>query len=346
MSRLRRALPAVLLVVIAACSRERGATKTPPPEPTDVATPSASPTPTPVPTPNLSYFRIEHAMEHVRAIGVEIGRREAGTEGDRKAAAYISSEIEELGWTVREQAFPLPEGAQGTESSNVIGTPPRFDDSEPYVIVGGHRDSLRGPGANDNATGIAAMLEIARAIRVKAARLPVVLVAFGAEERQFGPGSPHHIGSEFYVSKMSQQARDNLAALVNLDMIGRGDVITCGRMSVGPRDGTDRCLKLGQQLGIAVKERVTPNWSDNGSFLTEGMNAAWLWTGDDPCCYHNLRDTIDRVQPHDLARSGKLALAIVRSYSPSDRGIARMEPSSSSELQALPRATPPNRRSL
>jgi hypothetical protein len=63
-----------------------------------------------------------------------------------------------------------------------------------------------------------------------------------------------------------------------------------------------------------VRERETPDWSDNGTFLREGMNATWLWTGEYPCCYHNPKDTIDIVRPGDVDRSGRLALAIVRSY--------------------------------
>jgi len=251
-------------------------------------------------------------MDHVRAVGVEIGNRQAGTDGDRSTSSYVTREIEELGWRAEEQKFALP---QGGESSNVIGRPPGFDENAPYLIVGAHRDSLRGPGVNDNATGVALSLEIARAVDARPAALPVMVIAFGAEERQPAGGRPHHIGSTHFVSQMSEQARRNLVALVNIDMVGRGDTIFCSRMSVGPTEGTERCVRLAKELDIAARERVTPDWSDNGSFLKEGMNAAWLWTGDDDCCIHSPRDTIDRVRPADVERSGRLALAIVRSYS-------------------------------
>ncbi len=251
-------------------------------------------------------------MDHVRALGVEIGYRQAGTKGDRSAARYITRRIEELGWEAAEQKFALP---QGGESSNVIGRPPGFDERAPYLIVGGHRDSLRGPGVNDNATGVALALEIARAVDARGAGLPVVFIAFGAEERQPATGRPHHIGSRYFVPLMSEAARRNLVAMVNIDMVGHGDVIFCSHMSVGPTEGTERCVRLAKELGIAAQGRVTPDWSDNGSFLTRGMNAAWLWSGDDPCCIHSPRDTMERVRPGDVDRSGRLALAIVRSYS-------------------------------
>ncbi len=250
-------------------------------------------------------------MEHVRALAVEIGYRPAGTEGDGEAATYIAGRIEALGWRVERRPFSLP---QGGESWNVVGIPPGFDERAPYLLIGGHYDSLNGPGANDNASGIGVALELVRELDERRAGLPVLFVAFGAEERQPTPDRPHHVGSRHYVSQMSADAKRNLVAMINVDMVGHGDTIICGRMSSGPREATDRCLARASELGIAVRERVTPDWSDNGSFLREGMNAAWVWTGELDCCYHNPRDTIDVVRSGDVERSGRLAMAIVRSY--------------------------------
>lgn len=273
--------------------------------------PTAAPTPTPTPDPALGRFDVAKAMDHVRALSVEIGQREAGSPGDLHAADYISERFERIGWTAREQTFLLP---QGGESSNVIGTPPSFDDTEPYVMVGAHRDSFRGPGANDNASGVAVVLDIARAVDAIAAPLPVMAVAWGAEERQPYKGQPSRVGSRFFVSRMSQAARSNLVVYVNLDVVGHGASITCGRLDVGPRDGTARCVSEAKELGIDAVEKELPDWSDHGPFQQAGLNASWVWTGDVACCYHNPRDTIDNVRPHDLRRSAELALAIVRSY--------------------------------
>ena len=265
------------------------------------------------PTSDPGVFGVDGAMDHVRALSVEIGYRLAGTEGDDEAAAYIARHIEALGWRAERRPFALP---QGGESWNVVGIPPGFDERSPYLLIGGHYDSLNGPGANDNASGIGLLLEVARVLDQRPAGLPVLFVAFGAEERQPTPDrpQPNHVGSRHYVSQMSPEARRNLVAMINVDMVGHGDTILCGRMSSGPREGTERCVALAKELGIAVRERVTPDWSDNGPFLREGMNAAWLWTGELECCFHNPKDTIDVVRPADVERTGRLALAIVRSY--------------------------------
>jgi hypothetical protein len=70
------------------------------------------------------------------------------------------------------------------------------------------------------------------------------------------------------------------------------------------------------ELGFDAVERELPDWSDHGPFADAGLNNAWIWTGDVECCYHNARDTTTNVDPSDLKRSGRLALAIVRSYEP------------------------------
>ncbi len=252
-------------------------------------------------------------MADDRALSVEIGRRDAGLPGAARAADYIATEIAKLGWRVERRPFPLP---QGGASWNVVGLPPGFSEQRPYLLLGGHYDTRNGPGANDNGTGIAIALELMRELALRPAPLPVAFVAFGAEEVQPVPGTGHHhIGSRYYVAHMSADARRNLVAFVNLDMVGVGPAVLCMRTTDAPREGTLRCVRKGVEIGVPTREVVTPDWSDNGSFLRVGMNAAALWTGEQTCCNHTPQDTIEKVQPDAVQRVGKLALAILRSYS-------------------------------
>jgi hypothetical protein len=253
-------------------------------------------------------------MADDRALSVEIGRRDASLPGAARAADYVAAELAKVGWNVERRAFPLP---QGGVSWNVVGLPPGFTEQRPYLLLGAHYDTRQGPGANDNGTGIAVALELVRKLAVRPAHVPVAFVAFGAEEVQPVPGTGHHhIGSRYYVAHMSAAARRNLVAYVNLDMVGVGPVVLCMRTANAPREGTLRCVREGVEIGVPTREVVTPDWSDNGSFLREGMNSASLWTGEQTCCNHTPRDTIEKVQPGALRRVGRLALAILRSYSP------------------------------
>ncbi len=250
-------------------------------------------------------------MAHDRVLAVNIGIRETGTAGDVRTANYVVSQLHDIGMQVKQQSFPLPKG--GT-STNIVGIPPGFDENKPYLIVGGHRDSLRGPGANDNGTGIATSLEVARVLSVRPAALPVLFVAFGAEEVEPDRNHSHHVGSKAYVAAMSDAARRNLVAFVNIDMVGIGSQIHCPRMVTGSREGADRCARLARAMHIPVIEEVQPNYSDHGTFILANMDAAWIWAGDDLCCYHSPRDVFPRVQPAEVDRAGRLALALLRSY--------------------------------
>src|SRR5207248_833944 len=184
---------------------------------------------------------------------VAMGIRETGTPGDVRTQAFIESYIRAIGWTVREQVFPIPRG--GT-SKNIIGLPPGFDGHKPYVIFGGHYDSLRGPGANDNGTGITASMEIARALAVRPAPVQTMFVGIGAEEVEPDAHHSHHVGSKAFVAAMSDEARRNLVAMVNIDMIGWGTIVHCPRLPTGITEGAERCVRIGRRLGFDARPEV------------------------------------------------------------------------------------------
>jgi Zn-dependent M28 family amino/carboxypeptidase len=241
-------------------------------------------------------------------LSVEIGIRRTGREGDRAAAAYVHGQLSALGLDARLVPFTTPAGDETWNVVAGVGT------STPYLLVGAHYDTVAAsPGGNDNGTGTASLIEVARALRAQPARLPVALVAFGAEEVQPGPKGTHHLGSRAYVTSMNADARRNLAAMLSIDEVGYGRSLVFGRLSVGPQEATQRLLRVAAQLGIAARERVTPDWSDNGPFLKAGLNAGWLWSGEDPA-YHSPRDTFEHVQWDSVERAGRLLLAVLRSY--------------------------------
>ena len=111
------------------------------------------------------------------------------------------------GW----QWFPVPGGdswgvpVDAGRSSTWSPTPPASTPAAPYLLVGAHLDTVAvAPGAEDNASGVAVLLELAR---VLAGEPRVVLVAFGGEE-PVGPGDLHHFGSKHYVAHAADAAAD------------------------------------------------------------------------------------------------------------------------------------------
>jgi hypothetical protein len=135
-------------------------------------------------------FSADAAFVHVRRLAGRIGPRPAGSKAYRRAVRYVRTEFTTLGYETALQRFPLP---QGGRSWNVVATAP--GDGSIRLLLGAHLDTVPGsPGGNDNASGVAAVLEAARVLAGAPSIDGLALVAFGAEE--FQPQGGHHIGSE------------------------------------------------------------------------------------------------------------------------------------------------------
>jgi aminopeptidase YwaD len=169
------------------------------------------------------------------------------------------------------------------------------------------------PGANDNASGVAVLLEVARVLAARPAPLPVVFVAFGAEEGRPGPRHQSLGGSRHYAQGLSPEAARNLAAMINLDMIGRGDVLLSTQRLNMKRGVHKRMLGLAGRLGVPAREHFTPQVSDSVPFASRGIETGWLWTGVEPA-YHSPLDTPEKITPETLDWAGRLTLATIRSY--------------------------------
>ena len=150
---------------------------------------------------------------HVRKLSVELAPRdEKSLDNLNRVAAYIKSEFSESGASVSEQPYRI----QGTVYRNVIA---QFGpESEERVIVGAHYDTAGPlPGADDNASGVAGLIELARLLGRQQPALRVELVAFSLEEppyfRTTGMGSSVHAES-------LRQQNVRVRAMFCLEMIG------------------------------------------------------------------------------------------------------------------------------
>ena len=188
------------------------------------------------------------------------------------------------------------------------------------VVVGAHLDSvLEGPGINDNATGSAALLEIAEEISELGIdpRNRIRFAWWGGEESGL-------LGSEYYVSQLSKRQIANHFVNLNFDMVGsvnyvrfvydgNGDATgTKGPAGSGQVEGT--FLQYFRSQGLETEPTAFDGRSDYGPFIAVGIPAGGLFTGAeglkteeeeaiyggeagvayDPC-YHQACDTIDNV---------------------------------------------------
>ncbi len=246
------------------------------------------------------------ALDHVRVLAHDIGPRPAGTRSDRRASRYIQTWFEELGYTSTRRRFTLP---QGGHSWNVIARVPGAPTASP-IVIGAHYDTVAGsPGANDNASGVGVLIDLADALRNSPHASSVTLVAFGAEEFQPGTGK-HHVGSDAYVRRMSDADRDALRAMVSADMVGKARRFIVARLA-GSRRGASRLLADAvRSEGMRPKVRVLGDISDHGPFARAGMPAAFLWTGDEPN-HHQPSDRMRNLDRRALPRALRVLFAFV-----------------------------------
>jgi len=170
------------------------------------------------------------------------------------------------------------------------------------VLLGAHVDSVEGsPGANDNASGVAAALEAARLLRSPTPPWTVEVAAFGAEEGGL-------FGSAAYAR--SERGR-GLSAMLNLDMVGVGTRLLVGNTGQDRRV-VEAVLQAARELEVRVEARRMGS-SDHVSFEREGIPAAMLHRPDDPH-YHSPEDTPDKVRPELLEPVVRLSAATLRQH--------------------------------
>lgn len=158
---------------------------------------------------------IEALSSHVRELSVKIGERSVVRgDGLDRAKVYVHSAFEAAGLTVTEQTYEF----DGRRVTNLIADPPgATTDATPY-IVGAHYDSAIGtPGADDNASGVAVMLELARRTTAKPPGVPLRFVAFTLEEPP--THATRHQGSRVFVKRLTE-AGGQVAGAIILEMVG------------------------------------------------------------------------------------------------------------------------------
>jgi aminopeptidase YwaD len=189
-------------------------------------------------------------------------------------------------------------------SANVVaeGGPPGVAGK---VVIGAHLDSVpAGPGANDNASGSAAVLELARVFagRPEADRLTFVL--FGAEELGL-------IGSNRYVASLGDRAR-SLRAMLNLDMVAVGDRFEIGGTGERSRDLGRRGLEAARELGYRAIPFDPGGGSDHAPFASAGVPSIMFHWQSDPN-YHSPNDTADKVDGEKLTTTTRVVARVVES---------------------------------
>ncbi len=190
-------------------------------------------------------------------------------------------------------------------SHNVIGTMKGKDPEKGIVYLGGHFDSvLEGPGANDDASGIGALLEAARLLSTNKYRTEATLkfLAFGSEETTGLDGSYN------YIEENHEEVSTKGIGMINLDMIGVGGTRLIGNIGLSGSNLTDYTRKKASAMNLNWKPFTAGPNSDHTYFEVAGVPVVRILQNEDPW-YHTPNDTTDKINRVKLEENGELATA-------------------------------------
>lgn len=296
------------VVALASCSAE---TPTPKPAPSPAAT---APTTVPV----LPHFNVDRVVDDIGHLAKEIGPRHATSAAYREAADWVEERFRDLGYEVTRMDVAAPAGntwgvdVEAGNSPNVIARSTEFNIAEPHVVIGAHLDTVPvAPGAEDNASGVAVMLELARVIADD--DRPVQFIAFGAEEPRGAGDDLHHFGSQTYVRSLDDAERSAITAMISLDRVGvEGPAVpicTGGRGTMRVRDELrDVARRLDVPHNVCADNRTSDHWSFERNDLPSARLGSIPYDG-----YHSARDVPEVVSSKQLDRVGAIMIGWLRS---------------------------------
>jgi Zn-dependent M28 family amino/carboxypeptidase len=262
---------------------------------------------------------------HVEMLAGTIGERNLWCyDSLRRAADYIGSSLTASGYQAERQTYEVAR----LPVSNIEATLPGSSRSAESIVVGAHYDSVTGcPGANDNATGVAAVLELAQRFAGRAPARAIKFVTFVNEEPPFFKTG--HMGSVVYANAARERG-DQIAGMLSLETMGyysdaRGSQrypapVTLMYPDVGNFIGfvsNVASVRLLLSARRAFKERTSfplqsasvpgsipgVGWSDHWSFWERGYSGMMV-TDTAPYrypWYHTAEDTPDKISFDKLA---------------------------------------------
>ena len=258
--------------------------------------------------------------------------RLTGTAGNDSAAAYIARRFAALGlkapypgylqkFTARSAAAAHTGDTAGKATQNVVaiieGTDPALRDE--YIVIGAHhdhlgrstvsaldpdaRDAIRN-GADDNASGTAAVMELARLFAIHKPKRSVIFATFSGEEQGL-------LGSQFFVDNPPVPLA-KINAMLNFDMVGR--MKDNGLMVFGTATATELASLIDSANAGAVPLKVTGSGdgfgsSDHSSFYAKEIPVLHFFT-DLHEDYHRATDDIEKINLGGQARVVDLAYRI------------------------------------
>lgn len=268
-------------------------------------TPTLASRPSPIPLP----LKFDGDMAYQRVLAqVALGPRPTGSEAGWATGDFILAELTKLGWQTETREFFF----KGVRGRNIIGKM----GNGPIILLGSHYDTRpaadRDPdlarrnawieGANDGASGVAVLLELARTLDADKLKNEVWLVFFDAEDRGRLAGWPFSVGARH----MADNLTVNPQSVIIVDMIGDAD------QNIFFEQNSTEALQeeiwtVAAELGYKdyfIPELRHTAIDDHIPFLERLVPAVDI-IDFDYAYWHTVEDTADKVAPASLERVGR-----------------------------------------
>lgn len=246
----------------------------------------------------------------------DFGPRPPGSQSLSLCRQYIAEKLESEGWNTYFQNFTY----LNVECSNIIATWP--SNSNETIILGAHYDTRphadQDPdtanrtkpilGANDGASGVALLLELSRILPANM-RPAVEIVLFDAEDSGGINGWDWIQGSTYYVNQLTNEMKENITAMILLDIIGDRELRLL-RESSSTNSLQDLVWSVAEELGYNDTFLDSPGGSildDHRPFLNAGIPSLdIIQHAPFPWYWHTLEDTPDKCSAESLEIVGKV----------------------------------------
>jgi len=258
------------------------------------------------PKPSQVGFNGEAALQDVQ-YQVSLGARTPGSQAHAMVVKWLKQELSSSGWQVEEQDTTM----MGHPIQNIVA---KRGTGTPWIILGAHYDSrmladqdpdpaLRSqpvPGANDGASGVAVLLELARSLP-ETLHANIWLVFFDAEDQGNIQGWDWILGSRAFAEQLTTKPD----AVVVIDMIGDKNLDVYYEKN-SDQELSQTIWSIADKAGYQNQFIPKPKYSmedDQTPFLEKGIRAVDIIDFDYPY-WHTTADTVDKVSAESLHAIG------------------------------------------
>ncbi len=268
-------------------------------------------------------FSGDSAFVTLRTLSVDIGPRPMGSPAEHEAMVFAVDRLRQSGC---QEAYIMPMTvADGVNTASGVAIGVLKGRTDRIIIIGGHIDSSGPdvPGANDDGSGVACVLELARVLCKESHQSTIMFCCWGGEERGLE-------GSRYFVDHFDRL--DSVDLMLQIDMADGASILEIDPDYAGtssPRWLTEAAYQvfydelhlsgLVYPVASAILNTAAggSTGSDHDPFLEKGIPAI-DFTSDVDYPIHTPQDNLQNFQPSGLKRSGDLVLHLVRKF---DAGI-------------------------